>query len=297
MLLDVLCSEYVVCNERISSRETIRLINVCLRNFQKYLGRPGEASDLTDEQIKRFGVARRQAGIALTTIDGELSKLVALKRFAAERGLTPYPVLRVAKSHTPTPVAFLRWQLRRLWRFARKCKSDIGGIRGNIYWLALLDLLWDSGERIRAIYLLKRSDIDLRGRWVTFRDRKGNGQVLFKRIRRVTARRLNRLMQSSEGDQFFAVVCLGTVYNQYETLLEDAGLPTDRHSKFHCLRKSHASYLHLAGGNSRASLGHSTEATTVRHYHDPRIVESVQPIDLLFNPLSWWDRLMASLGW
>lgn len=297
MQIDQLCSEYVASNERIQSLDTVRMLRVVARHFAKFLERQALASDLTDDQIKRYGIARRQAGLALATIDGELAKLVALKRYAAQRGLVDHPIMRVAKNQAPTPVAFFRWQIRRLWKEASRSQSVIGGVPGCIYWPALLNLIWDSGERIRAVHRLNRNDIDLRGRWVTFRERKGNGKSLVKKVRRSTARSLRKLMKCNKGDQPFAVVCLGTIYNQYETLLEDADLPTDRRSKFHCLRKSHASYLHAAGGDSRASLGHSTEAITVRHYHDPRIVQSVQPIDLLFNPLGMWDRCLSWLGW
>lgn len=296
MQLADLCADYVANNERVQSPETRRLLRVVIRNFEKFLRREGVAADLTDEQIKHFGMARRAAGLALSTIDGELSKLMAIKRYAADRGLTPRPMLRIAKSQSPTPVAFLRWQIRRLWREAQRSKATIGGVPGSLYWPSLLDLLWDSGERIRAIYRLDRRDIDLRGRWVTFRERKGQGAVLVKRIRRKTAKQLRKLMQSNTEDRLFSVVCLGTIYHQYETLLTDAGLPTDRHSKFHCLRKSHASYLHLAGGDSRASLGHATEAVTIKHYHDVKITGSKQAIDYLFSPFCWWDRLLALVG-
>ena len=297
MTLLELCADYVTNNERVQSPETRRLLRVVIRNFEKFLGHPGDPSELSDQQIKRYGMARRASGLALSTVDGELSKLMAIKRYAADRGLTPRPMLRIAKSQTPTPVAFVRWQIRRLWREAGRSQASIGGVHGAVYWLALLNLLWDSGERIRAIYRLQRSDIDLRGRWVTFRERKGQGRTIVKRVRRSTAKCLRTLMQAHAHDQLFAVVSIGTIYHQYETLLSDAGLPTDRHSKFHCLRKSHASYLHLAGGDSRASLGHSSEAITVRHYHDPKITETEQPVDLLFDPLPWWARMLAFCGW
>ena len=296
MLLATLCAEYIEQNPRVQSAETIRLIGVVCRNFQRFLSRTGKAADLTDANLRAFSRSRRGAGKSLATIDGELSKLMALAKYAAQRGLVPMPLLRVPKSPACVPVAFLRYQIRRLWRAAYRSTTAIGGVPGCIYWPALLDVLWDSGERIRAIYSLSRTDIDLCGRWITFRNRKGQGRPMVKRIRRVTAKNLRRLLQSHVMPEPFAVACMGTIYNQYHTLLADAGLPTDRHSKFHCLRKSHASYLHLAGGDSRASLGHSSDAVTVRHYFDARIVAGRQPIQLLFNPLGLWDRLAGWLG-
>lgn len=295
MQLDSLCADYIRNNDRVSSAETVRLIGVVARNFGRFLGRDPLAADLTDSNIRAFVAARRQAGRSLATIDGEVAKLMAVAKYAALRGFVSPPTMRVPKSATPAPQAFLRGQLRRLWRSAYRSQAAIAGVPGCAYWPALLDLLWDSGERIRAIYQIERADIDLAGRWVTFRRRKGGGRTLVKRIRRTTANNLRRLLQASTLDRPFAGVCMGTIYNQYHHLLADAGLPTDRHSKFHCLRKSHASYLHVAGGDSRESLGHSSDAVTVRHYFDSRITGKRQPIDLLFDPLGLVGRLRAWL--
>ena len=297
MQLDDLRSEYVANNQRIQSAKTIRLLKTCISNFEKYLGRRADTADLTDEELARYIIVRRTQGRAASTIDGEVAKLLALKRYAAVRGLSTQPILRFAKSQPPTPIAFLRWQLRKLWKAAHAAESAIGEVPGRIFWPALLDAVWDSGERIWAVYSLERCDIDLRTRWVTFRERKGQGRVMHKRVRRATVRSLAKLMQSHDLPQVFAVVSLATIYNQYEVLLAKAGLPTDRHSKFHCLRKSHASYLHVRGGNSRESLGHTTEAITIRHYHDPRIVTIHQPADILFSPFGWWDRILCWFGW
>jgi integrase len=297
MLLDDLRSEYVANNQRIQSAKTIRLLKTCIGNFEKHLGRVGSVADLTDEELARYIVQRRTQGRAASTIDGEVAKLLALKRYAALRGLSTQPILRFAKTPPPTPVAFLRWQLRKLWRAAYAADVAIGAVPGCIFWPALLDVLWDSGERIWSVYSLDRGDIDLHMRWVTLRDRKGQGRVMHKRLRRRTVRSLGRLIQAHEQEKVFGVVSLATIYNQYEVLLAKAGLPTDRHSKFHCLRKSHASYLHVRGGNSRESLGHTTEAITIKHYHDPRIVIANQPADILFSPFGFWDRILCWFGW
>lgn len=172
----------------------------------------------------------------------------------------------------------------------------MGPVPARLFWPALLDAVWDSGERIWAVYSLERCDIDLHTRWVTFRERKGQGRIMHKRVRRATIRSLQKLMEAHDLPQVFAVVSLATIYNQYEVLLAKAGLPTDRHSKFHCLRKSHASYLHVAGGDSRASMGHSSDEVTVKHYYDPRVTNRKQPIQYLFHPMGFMDRILCWFG-
>lgn len=295
MELSAFIADYVANNDRVRSAETIRVLNVAGRNLSAHLGRPATTKDLADASVRAYLKARREAGKSLATIDGEAAKLLALAKYGALRGLCPAPQLKLPKSPTPLPVAFTRQQLQKLWRAAHACETTIGGVAGRVYWPALLDVLWDSGERIRAIYCLERGDIDLDNRWVTFRNRKGNGRPMVKSVRRPTAKHVRALMQAHSAPTLFGVACLGTIYHQFEHLLADAGLPIDRHSKFHCIRKSHASYLHLAGGDARASLGHSSDAVTVRHYIDPRIASGKQPIKLLFNPLGTWGWIRRLL--
>jgi integrase len=296
MSLDELRAEYIAKNQRIQSLKTIRLLNVVVSNFEKYLQRQATVDDLSDEGIAEFRKHRRTEGMADSTVDGEVAKLLALKRYAAARGISAQSILRFRRTPPPTPVALLKWQIRKLWKAAYRADGVVGPVPARIFWPALLDVLWDSGERIYAVYSLERPDIDARTRWVTFRQRKGNGRVMHKRMRRVTIRNLQRLIEAHDEPQVFGVVSPATIYSQYSVLLAKAGLPTDRHSKFHCLRKSHASYLHAAGGDSRASLGHSTEAVTIQHYHDPRVTLRKQPLDFLFNPLGLWGRILCWFG-
>jgi len=67
--------------------------------------------------------------------------------------------------------------------------------------------------------------------------------------------------------------------------LAAAGLPTDRRSKFHRIRRTVASAVAEAGGNPSEALDHASPKTTKR-YLDPRIV-GTQPVDsILANYLA-----------
>jgi hypothetical protein len=59
-----------------------------------------------------------------------------------------------------------------------------------------------------------------------------------------------------------------------------AGLPQNRRSKFHRIRKTTASFYQAAGGSAQSLLDHSSPAVT-RRYLDPRIVAPKPAHELL----------------
>jgi hypothetical protein len=69
----------------------------------------------------------------------------------------------------------------------------------------------------------------------------------------------------------------------YTEILKRAGLPHDRKSKFHRMRRTVASFFEAAGANATALLGHSARSVT-EGYLDPRLVRTPQPSELLPRP-------------
>jgi integrase len=295
--IDELIGEYVAGNPAVVSIYTVKLMRGTCKLYSAYLGSVATVEDFTDANLKGYIVHRQQAGMAPATIEREGAKLLTLWRFAAMHALVKPPTIRMARSSPHIPVAFLKHEVRRLFRAARRARGECGGVPNRIFFPALLGLVWDSGERVGAVRALTRSDIDCKSRWVTFRHRKGQGREMMKRMSRPTRRAMKRLLAIHLAEQPFAHVCLSTKYFHLKSILRDAGLPADRRSMLHRLRRSHASYLKLSGGDAQASLGHSTEAITVRAYYDPRVVASRQPSTLLFNPYRWCDRLFGWFGW
>jgi integrase len=133
--------------------------------------------------------------------------------------------------------------------------------------------------------------------WVTIRKRKRSGRVLLRPLRPSTARLVRKLLAASDAPQPFATVDRTTLYCHLNRLLTRAGLPVDRKHKFHCMRRSHASYLTRAGGDAQDSLDHGDPNMVRERYHDPRVTVRKQAIDYLFDPSGWRDRLLAMLGW
>jgi len=69
----------------------------------------------------------------------------------------------------------------------------------------------------------------------------------------------------------------------YKRLRKRAGLPSDRRSSFHRMRRSVASHFEAAGGNATELLGHSDRRLTQRSYLDPRFCKAPQAVDRLFR--------------
>lgn len=296
MKTDELIAQYVAGNPAIVSPYTVKLMRGTCKLFSAYLNHDALVEDFTDANLKGYIVHRQSKGMAPATIEREGAKLLTIWRYAAINALVKPPTVRMARSSPHIPVCFLRHEVKRLFKAARRARGECGHVPNNIFFPALLGLVWDSGERAGAVRALQRTDIDVKTRWVTFRHRKGQGREMMKRMSRSTRRAMKRLLAIHQHDTPFAHIHLSTCYFHLKSILRDAGLPADRRSMLHRLRRSHASYLKLSGGDAQASLGHSSEAVTTKFYYDCRVVGAKQPAAILFSPFTWRDRLLDWLG-
>lgn len=302
-----LLGEYLANNPRIKSKGTERLLRYALAHFGRYLDKSVEAVDFTDRNLVGFmryrrGDTVRGRQIAEATLEHEAAKLAALGKYAAHLGLVPPLRFTVSHQKPGTPKAMLDHQIRNLFRAALSAKHSIGGVPENIFFPAVFAIIWDTGERIGAIHKLERRDIDLERLELTFRFRKGgHDRETTRPIRPSTARAIARLIAANPTDRPLAPVIATSLYHHLNRIIAAAGIPQDRRLKFHALRKSHASYYKAAGGDATASLGHSSDAVTLKHYIDPKIAGGKTPTQLLFDPmrpsfLDWFRRLAHRFG-
>lgn len=297
MTVDELLIEYIAVNPAIRSNRTQQLLAVVVRNFCAYLGRAAIVADFTDRNITGYMRHRREIGRSETTLQFEAIKLMALWRFAASQQLIAGPTIRIRRQPPETPKALLQSQIRDLFAAAVRATGIVGDVPRSVLFPALLGVIWESAERITAVHSLKRGDIDLVRREVTFRNRKGSGRTLRKPITRATASAVGELLAATTSEQPFAPVGVTTLYHHLDRIFRDAGVPIEKRQKFHALRKSHASHLEAAGGNARASLDHSSDTVTIRHYIDPAVANSRRAVDLLFSPYSFWQRAFYWFRW
>ncbi len=298
MILHLLIVEYLAENPNVKSPHTERLIETSAKHFGTYLAREATVADLTDRNLTAFIRHRQKLGRAPATVEREAAKLMTLWRYAACCGFIQPPRIRIEKAPPGEPIAFLKREVRALFREAGRYDKKITTIDGAIMLVALLSVCFDTAERIGALCEVDRNDIQIAsnwlfitGAWITIRSRKNGGRPIVRKLRRSTARALSKHLAACPHRRPFGFVHRGTLYYHLEGLLKRAGLPTSRRHKFHCLRRSHASYLHASGGNAQESLDHAEASTTRLHYFDPRITRRNHAINLLFNPFGLRQRI------
>jgi integrase len=258
--------------------------------FSAWLGRDAAVADLSDENIARFVGTIISCGKSPATANKVLSQLRALWEFAARRGLrADYPSIRKLQEYRRAPTAWSREQLATLFHALRSVRGRIGGVRASLWWLSLHGVLWDSGARIGALLAAEWSDIDWERGELLLRaeHQKQKADQRFKLHPDTVA--MLTLMRHKSGPLFPWPTSRANLWDHYKRILRNAGLPHDRRSKFHRMRRSVASWYEHAGGNATRLLGHSSRKVT-EAYLDESITGRPQASELLFRPDPPHDR-------
>jgi len=279
----------VYCEKRLplGADSTISQFRINLTRFTDYLGREPTTDDLTDDAIQRVMVSMvRKDGLEARTANKFRDNMLALWRFLCRRGdMTRWPEVPPLNEPERDPVAWTREQLRTLFSACDRQEGHFDGIPRRLWWHGIHAVGWDLGERIGGLLSIQRCDVDLDSRWITVRaeGRKGKRSDKSGRLHEHTACLLRQMWLPHRDLLFPFPYCVEYLWTLYGKLLEKAGLPNDRRHKFHCLRKSSASYFEAAGGNAQRLLGHKDGRVTQK-YLDPRIVNTTHAADLLFRP-------------
>jgi integrase len=222
--------------------------------------------DPTDEALAHYRDTRLGEGAARDTVRGELTKAVAMAVWLGFPGVVKKP-----RKVERCPEAWNHKQLRQLFREARTTVRVVWSIPGRLFWPALLGVAYDTGERIGAIAQIGWEEIDLDAGTIYYpaEVRKGGYRDARASLSRDTVRALRAFREAAPPNAtVFEYGCRTRLWQAYGALLRDAGLPDDRRSKFHRLRRTHATFVYAAGGDATAALGHSTDAVTRKSYID-----------------------------
>lgn len=280
--LSEVVERYCATNHRVRSERTVNAYRQVAKAWDEMLGRPATTADLTELNFGRW-VKRRQEKVNNNTVNGEASTLVSLWRWCALRQLAPPPLVVMPERDIRAPQALTREQVDRLWHFASNNNAHIAGVPGNVYWPALLNVCWQTAERIGAVLGLQWEWINLREGWVRFppETRKGGRYELVRPINETAVGRL-RVLAKYAPDLPFGIVNRSSFYHHWHALRIMADLP--KWASPHTIRKSHASHLAAMGGDATESLGHSTRRITRQHYLDPTIADNRRHLELLPDP-------------
>ncbi len=273
----------------IRSQTTRYHYTLALREFRRFLGHEPTLADLTEDSVLGWMVAMRSAGGKQNaTINSSKHRIIALWEWAARKRLVDeFPTIADLKEPRRTPKAWSQEQLNTLLSACQHQQGLILGVPASLWWTGLHLVLWDCGERISAILALTWSHVNLDGGRLDIPAelRKGQGQDMSYSLHPDTVAVLRSLRAATDKDEIFPWRCTRAyLFMVYTKLLKDAGLPHDRVSKFHRMRRSVASHMAAAGGNATRALAHSSEEVTRRSYLDPSITGTAGPAQILFRP-------------
>ena len=180
LLEDFLRDVYIPRKLRGKSAGSIRLYRLCLSQFGRTLGRVPSVLDLTEDNILLH--LSRRSNIAPATRNKELAQLLALWRFANQRGMiNTWP--QIGKEHEPErdPIAWMPDELEKLLTGAKRVCGNIGNAPASIFWLAMIRTILDTGERVGAIRQVKKNWVQ--GEWLLVPAEARKGKTRDRRYR------------------------------------------------------------------------------------------------------------------
>jgi integrase len=283
MTLDQLFELYKSKQLRFKSDNTVRLYRHTLKSFARTIGRPPTIHDLDSDLIEMHMEAIIKRGGSPASANKDRGQLLALWRFAAaKRIVEQWPTIAIMKEPEIVPMGWLADEAAKLLNACRNATGFIASVPAGLWWVALVSILLDTGERIGAIRPLQKHHLQGGYLLVPAAFRKGQRRDRLYSLQPSTVDVIKQVLQSNKGsDEMFPWDRSETyIYRRFSTILESAGLPTDRRSKFHRLRRTVASAVTAAGGDATAALDHASPKTT-KKYLDPRIVGSVSVSNIL----------------
>ena len=237
---------------RTRSENTRRLYEFSMARFDEFLGRRALLTDFDETTVCRFLEWRRTSGVAASTVERDRYNLLALWRYGNRRKLIDtWPEIEPEVIPERAVMAWTETEVHKLLDACKLAEGKIGRRPASTWWQVLHMLAWDTGERIAALLGIRWDGVDLQGGSVVCRaeTRKGGRQDRVYKLHPDTVAIL-RIMPRDQDVILAWPYSKTYLWQRYTKLLEKAGLPSGRASKFHRLRRSVASHYEAAGGNA-----------------------------------------------
>lgn len=269
---------YFPRNIRARSPKTSQQYDYAIRSWGEHLGHPPTLLDLDDDLLTTWAVWLMDQGLSIYTVRERCGRVTALWNWLAKRRIVDrFPTFQKPQAPAPTPIALREDELRRLFHSASKERGRIEGIPADVWWVSHLAFLYSTAERKSAALAVETSWLDMEHGicQIPANVRKGGMKTatyhLWPEIRPL----IQACLAAAPGRQYVWPWPKSEVayYNAWRRILRDAGLPDDRKHKAHCLRATHATHRHRAGGDASRALGHSDPSVTRKHYLDPKFDE------------------------
>ena len=268
------------------SARSVVLYHHTLDRFRDFLGREAELADLDDLTVSRFlrwraSTPHRGRLPSPASVVKDRTQLCAIWRLAAEKRLVgEFPSLARKSVPHKIPKAYTLEEMRALLAAASARPGNVGDLPAAWWWRTLLQVAYQTAERIGALQALTWGEVDSRTNSVIFlaATRKGRHRDILRPI----TPELSAELEQHRGAPGSLVWPWPYEYHYLWTVFRSmAERANVRPLGFHGLRKSAASYLAAAGGDPTRLLDHAKPQTTIRHYIDPTILQEQDSLGLL----------------
>lgn len=278
MKLNELLDDLYVPLKGVSAR-TQKLYQMTIGSYGEFLGCEPTIEHLAEVPVARF-LQQRMAERAAATAAKDRAQLRALWEFAARRGIVDqFPTLRTIRVPERIPEAWTIGQMQQLLQSASEATGCVGGVPACDFWPALILVCFETGERISAVLGLRWSDVTDDAVIFRAETRKRATRDIYRGITPTCREHLEAIRRDRDL-VFWWDRCPTDIFRHLNIITKRAGLPHDRRSKFHRIRRTTASYAAAAGVDAQKLLDHASPTTT-RRYLDPRIVKPPQACDVL----------------
>ena len=255
------------------SPKTVRLYMCLFSSMRKHFLRDLEVEELTDLVVADYLESRAGAGLSPFTVEKERCQILALWRFAADRNLiASRPCCPPAPLPLASPLAWSMDDMKRVVYAASEAHGLVGRVQAGVWWKGLVCFAFETGERIGAIMLAKKTSVSGRSVMIDASDRKGGQSARVHFISEPTLAIVQKIMSESVGDKIFNWDRDPTsLWGIFKKIVAAAHVPVGDRSSFHQIRRTAASWLKASGGNPVEFLGHSSPKICAKYYLDPRI--------------------------
>lgn len=261
--------------------------------FSQYLEREATFDDLQDDTIEDFSAWALDLPRRAATVRSYITCLLAQWRFAWKRRMVDDLPRDVTKPplESRVPEAWSQQEMVRLLVACGQTPGTIGGIPARLYWPGLVLLMYDTGLRLGPVLKMKSVYLDFETGWLRIpaADQKGRAEQAF----RLHSETLDVLAASKPFSRELLLPwpwtnLSKTLYPRFSQILARADLPHTSRDKFHKIRRTSATFVADAAGESEAQkhLGHSSLKLTISHYIDPtKLTRRINAADVIPRPV------------
>jgi len=261
--------------QRAITESSVEQYRIAVNRFEKWLGRPAELSDLTDDTMNRFLVAYAQSNKPHTVQSKRRSLLVLWRAVAEQHGtIEPNRVRRIKTQPTPRDA----WTAEDVGRICAELQKVQGRlpvvlIKKADYYVGLVAAAWETGLRLADLMELERSHASEPGWFCVTMHKTGlpHWCKLHPSTRAIIQRTFDevapprKLCWPTWGIRT-PKACFKLIRAEIMAAVESAGLSASD-GPFKKLRRSSITAVELAApGQGQHHAGHTSAITTQKWY-------------------------------